>query len=109
MIFVDYPDLSSISNNSNIGSFLSLPNSSYPFFWTWLIFGIFVILTLSLYFKEKAKIGKGNLLSSAAVSSLAIVILATLGSLIGLFTIKTLIPIIVMSLVIIIVWIFSKK
>ena len=109
IIMVDYPDLSSLNNGSGIGGLLALPNASYPFFWTLVLGGIFIILALAMYFREKSINGRGNLLSAAAVSSLACIVLATLGSLMEIFTVETLVPVVVFGVLIIVVWIFSTR
>jgi len=107
---VSYPDLSNLTSGSGIAGLLALPNASYPWYWTIILLGLFVIITSILYYEDKKIEGRGNILASMAVSSLACILLAVLGSLIGIFTVTTLVPIIVFGLLIIIVWIvFSSK
>lgn len=106
---VEYPDLSSLNNASGIGGLMSLPNASYPWFWTTILAGIWIIIALTTYFREKSLKGVGNLLSSLAVSALACIILATVGSLFGIFTVETLVPVAVFGAVIIVIWLFSSK
>lgn len=106
---VEYPNISSLNNNSGISGLLALPNASFPLFWTTIIGGIFIILTFTMYFSEKSLKGRGNMLSSMAVSSLACIFLAGLGSLFGIFTVTTFIPILVFGIMIIVVWIISVK
>lgn len=106
---VDYPNLTSIQNDSNIATLLALPNASNPFFWTVILGGVFIILSLTMYFREKSLTGRGNLLSSSAVSALACIVIAVFGSLINIFTVETLVPVLVFGLVIIVSWIFSSK
>ena len=105
---VDYPDLSNLSNSSGIGDLLAIPNTSYPFFWTIIIAGIWIVLTMSFYFREKSIKGKSDIISAMAVASLPCIMISTLGSLLGIVTITSQLPIIVLSGVIIAVWIFSK-
>lgn len=105
---ISYPDLSNLSNTTGIEGLLQLPNASYPFFWAIIIAGIWVILTFTMYFKEKAIQGRGNMLSSAAVSSLAAIMLSTLGSLLGIVTLTSQLPILIFGIVVIVLWIFSK-
>lgn len=106
---VEYPDLSSLSNNSGIEDLMALPNASFPWFWVTILAGIFLILTLSLYYREKEERARGSLLSAAAVSSLACIVLAVIGSLFGLFTLETLVPVIVFGILIIAVWFMSAR
>ena len=102
---VDYPDLTSFSGD--IVELLKLPNSSYPFYWASMIVAIWVIVSLTLYFKEKDNTTKGNLLSAMAVSAFAMIILSTLGTLIGILTLETFLPLLIAGLVLIEIWIFS--
>ena len=103
-----YPDLSSLGNNSDIGGLFSLPNSVYPFFWALILAGIFFIIALSGYFREKSINGRGNLLKTMAVASFATIVLAGMGSVIGFVTVEILVPTIVFGCMIIAAWIFSN-
>ena len=105
---VDYPDLSSISNNGTISDLMALPNSSYPFYWGLMIIGLWIIFSLTLYFKEKLFLGRGNLLSSMAVSAFAMIVLSTIGTLVGILTMTIFLPLFVGGLVIIALWVFSS-
>ena len=102
---VDYPDLTNFSGD--IVEVLKLPNSSYPFYWASMIVAIWIIVALTLYFKEKETSTKGNLVSSMAVSAFAMIVLSTLGTLIGFLTLETFLPLLIGGLVIIAIWIFS--
>lgn len=104
---VTYPDLSNLSNSSGIGNLLNLPNASYPYFWAWILGGIWFIITSTLYFKEKEKIGKGKMLSSMGVACFAIILLATIGTIVGFIQLEIMIYVLVISLLIIGVWFFS--
>ncbi len=106
---VEYPDLSNLNNGSGISGLMSLPNSSYPFFWAWILGGIWLIIVLTLYFKETEKLGRGKILSSMAVASFAIILLSTIGSVFKIVSAEIMVNILVLSLVIIGVWFFSSK
>ncbi len=104
---VNYPDLSNLSNDAGIGELLALPNASYPFYWGIIMVGIFIIVSLSIYFRDKSLGRPGNLLSSMAVSSLAVIMLSTLGTLINIITLEVFLPLLVAGMAIIAIWIFS--
>ena len=106
---VDYPDLSNLNNQSGIGGLLSLPNASYPYFWAWILGGIWFILTLSLYFSDKEKIGKGQILSAMSISCFAIILLSAIGTIVGFVSVDIIIYILVISLIIIAVWWYSVR
>jgi len=101
-----YPDLGNVTGG--IGELLALPNASYPYYWALIMIGLWVIISLTLYFKEKSLLGKGNLLSSMAVSAFAIIMLSTLGTLFNIITLAIFLPLLVGGLVIIAIWIFSS-
>ncbi len=106
---VDYPDLSSLSSDSGIAGFMALPNASYPYFWAWILGGIWTIMVLTMYFKEVEKVGKAKILSSMAVASLAILLLSTIGTVLTIVSVEIMVTILVLSLLIIAIWFFSTK
>jgi len=106
---VDFPDLSSLSGNPTIGDFLSLPNSSYPYFWAWIIGGIWLIITFSLYFGAKERKLSESMLSCMAVACFAILVLSVLGTMIGFISVEIMVYILVFSIGIIAVWIFTTR
>ncbi len=106
---VSYPDLSNLNNQSGIAGLMSLPNSSYPYFWAWILAGIWIIIVLIMYFTDKEKTGKGKILSSMAVSSFAILFLATIGTVLGIVTNDIMVYILVISSIIIAIWMFTGK
>ena len=108
-IMVTFPDLSNLSSDSTIGNFLSLPNATYPYFWAWILGAIWFIISSTLYFTEKEKRTKANLLSSMAVSCFAILILSLTGTILGIVSLEIMIYILVISALIIGIWIFSNK
>ena len=105
---VSYPDLGNLSDTGGIGELLALPNASYPFYWGLIMIGLWIIVSLSLYFKEKSSLGKGNLLSAMAVSAFAIIMLSTIGTLFSILTLEVFLPLLIGGLVIIAIWIFSS-
>ena len=104
---VNYPDLGNLSGNATIGDFMAFPNSVYPYFWAWIIGGIWLIISLSLYFSQKEETGKTNLLSSLAVSSFACILLSAMGTVLGIISLEIMIYILIFCLLIIVVWFFS--
>ncbi len=107
LTMVTYPDLSNLSDSAGIGELLALPNASYPFYWALIMIGIFVIVSLSMYFREKSLGRPGNLLSSMAVSAFAMIMLSTVGTLFNILTLEIFLPLLVGFLLIIAIWIFS--
>jgi len=106
---VSYPDLSSLNNASGIAGLMSIPNASYPYFWAWILGGIWVIIVTTMYFVDKDKTGKGKILSSMAVACFAILLLSVIGTVLGIVSTEIMVYILVISAIIIAIWIFSGK
>jgi len=106
---VNYPNLSSLTNSSGIEGLLRIPNDSYPYYWLWMISGIWLIIVSTLYFIEREKRGTGKILSSMAVACLAIVVLSTIGTILGIISLDIMIYILVFSLIIVGIWFWSGK
>ncbi len=104
---VNYPDLGDLSENATIGDLMAFPNSVYPYYWAWIIGAIWIIITLSIYFTEKERVGKTNILSALAVSSFACILLSTLGTLFGIISLEIMIYVLILGLLLIVVWFFS--
>lgn len=106
---VTFPDLSSLNNESGIDALMALPNASYPYFWAWIMAAIWIIISSTLYFTERDRLGKGNLLSSMAVSCLAVILLATIGTVLTIISVDIMTYILVISAIIIGIWFFTKE
>ncbi len=106
---VTFPDLSNLNGTSGIGGFLSLPNATYPYFWAWILAGLWFIISSTLYFKEREKRTVGNFLSAMSVSCMAVLILAVIGTIVGFISNEIMVYMAVMSFVIIGVWFFSSN
>lgn len=98
----DYP------NGTTIESILTYPTIGSPYFWLWILEGLFIISFLSSFFSEVKLFGKGKILSSFVVSSFFIVVLGTLGSVIGFITKEILIILIVQFVVFLAIFFFSS-
>ena len=105
---VSYPDLGNLSDTGGIAELLALPNASYPFYWGLIMIGLWIIVSFTIYFKEKSTLAKGNLLSAMAVSAFAIIMLSTIGTLLNIITLTVFLPLLIGGLVIIAIWIFSS-
>ena len=103
-----YPNLDNLTEGAGISELMALPNSTHPFYWTIIMVGLWAIVSLTMYFTEKERRGIGNLLSSMAVASLAIIMLSTIATLTGMITMVNFIPLLVGGLLIIAIWIFSS-
>ena len=98
-----YPGLEDI-NITGVESVLSFPLAVDYYFWLKILLGIWVILSSGFFFEEKARKGVGNFLSAIAYASVPIIVLAMIGSLIGIVTKEILISIVLIGGIIIFVW-----
>ena len=106
---VTYPNLSSLNNQSGIGGLMALPNSSYPYFWAWILAAIWAIISFTTYFKQKEKTGRGKMLSSMAVACLVVIFLSVIGTVIGIVSVDIMVYILVLGFIVIAIWFFTQK
>lgn len=95
-------------NNTDIQGILSYPLTGDFYFWGEILLAIFLIITLSLFHEEKRRLGSSNLLSSASIGSIAVIVLAIFGSLFGIVTKTILATTIILGTLIIFIW-FLKQ
>lgn len=91
-------------NDTSVAGIMSFPLTGDYYFYAKILFGIWLIIGLGFFFEEKKRLGKGNMLSSLAVSSLAIIVLAVIGSLFDIITQEVFVSTIVLGLIFIFIW-----
>lgn len=96
-------------NETSIEGILSYPTQASPFFWLWILAGIFIIFSLASYNREVKILGRGKLLSSFVVSSFFVVVLGTLGTIVGFITSEILIYCIIFFAIFTAIFMFSSK
>lgn len=64
-------NVANTGGDTDVTSFLTFPSLDFPEFWGLVLFSFFAILTLRLFYKQKETAGKGDFISSSAVSSFA--------------------------------------
>lgn len=99
----EYPD------STTIEGLLAYPTIGSPYFWLWILGGLFLIFTFTSYYNEVKVFGKGKLLSSLVISAFFITCLAVLGSAVGFITTEILIYIVILFAVFTAIFIFSSK
>lgn len=103
------------SGISSFADFLVWPTSCSYYFWLIIIVTLILLLAWRLFNSEQDRLGKGDLLSSLAVSSLAFTVLAVFGTLVkstdGIPMIQSDIMLYLFALTIplVLLWIFKKK
>lgn len=96
-------------NQTDIGGLLAYPTQGSPYFWLWILAGIFFIMSFTSYYNEVKIFGRGRLLSSLVASSFFITCLAVLGSVAGFVTTEILIYIVVLFSILTAIFIFSDN
>ncbi len=71
-----------MGTNQTIADYLVFPTSCVYSFWGIMLFTIFVLLTFILYNRERETFIQADLISSAGVSSTAVMFLLVVGSLV---------------------------
>lgn len=104
MTYVQLEELSSLE----LRDFLQYPSIDTPIFYPSLLFVIFLIFTLSTFFKEVRRTGKGNILSSLAVAGFVTTVIATIFSLLGLIQVGIVILTFVISMVFQVIYLLTK-
>ena len=96
-------------NSTDINGLLAYPTQVSPYFWLWILSGIFLIMTFTSFYNEVKIFGKGRLLSSLVVSSFFITCLAVLGTIVGFVTTEILIYILIFFAIFTAIFIFSSN
>lgn len=91
-----------------IGDVLRFPTVCDPFFYTKIYFALFVIFTLTIYFRERSTTLKGDFMGAMGVTSIGIIVLAIVGTLVGFLQKERFIEIFVSGIVLIVFWLLGK-
>ena len=102
-----YTQLENITDLS-LRSFLQFPSIDTPIFWPIILFAIFMVFTLSTFFREVRREGKGKILSSLAVAGFVTTAMATIFSLLDLIQVQIVVLTFVISTVFGILYLITK-
>ena len=103
-----YQQLESIEN-LDLKSFLQYPTTGFNFFWVLILFAIFMVFTLSTFFKEIRREGRGNILSSLAIAGFVTTAIAVLFSLLDLIQTQIVIIVFVISIIFQIIFLLTSR
>ena len=87
---------------------LQFPSQDTIIFYPLILFAIFMVFTLSTFFREIRREGKGNLLSSLAVAGFVTTAMATIFSLLELVQPITVVITFVISIVFQVIYLLTK-
>lgn len=109
MAYRTLDDLTTYGNSSDLTNLFALPNMDFPIFYPLILFAIFLILGLSTFFKQKSEEGRGDILSSFAVSGFATIVISLAMRLLGMITNTVMISVFAVCLVFIVLFLLTKK
>ena len=92
----------------DLKSFLQFPSQDTIIFYPLLLFAIFVVFTLSTFFREVKREGKGNFLSSLAVAGFVTTAIAVIFSLLELVQTRIVVITFVISVVFQVIYMLTK-
>ena len=93
----------------DLRSFLQFPSLDTPIFYPMLLFAIFMVFTLSTFFREIRREGKGNILSSLAVAGFVTTAIAVIFSYLELIQVQIVVLTFVISVVFQVIYLLTKK
>ena len=93
----------------DLRSFLQFPSLDTPIFYPMLLFAIFMVFTLSTFFREIRREGKGNILSSLAVAGFVTTAIAVIFSFLELIQVQIVVLTFVISVVFQVIYLLTKK
>ncbi len=102
-----YTTLENISN-LDLRGLLQFPSTDTPIFYPLILFAIFMVFTLSTFFREVRREGKGKILSSLAVAGFVTTAIATIFSLLDLIQVQIVVLTLVISTVFAIIYLLTK-
>ena len=94
--------------NEGLTGILSFPNTCDYYFFAKIMAAFFIVVTLTVYFYEKEKIGKSDILSCMGVSSIATIVVALFGTLLGLVETDIFTAIFVMGMLLVAIWVLKN-
>lgn len=101
--FTDY-------NVSSVQDILTYPAVVVPFFWDFVLFAVFCIVTLSTFFASTRLKNKGDIMVSISVAAWFTTILSFVMSLIpGMISLATIVVCIAVSIISFIMLLFSRE
>jgi putative exporter of polyketide antibiotics len=109
MAYSTLDNLTSYGNASDLTNLFAMPNMDFPIFFPMILFAIFMILGLSTFFKQRAEEGKGDILSSLAVSGFGTIVISLAMRLLGMISKTTMITSFAICLVFIVLYLLTKK
>lgn len=99
--------LETLTDTSLVG-ILQYPASCVHYFYAYILVALWLILTITFFRRDQDKIGKGDIISSMAVSSIAIFFLTTIATGLGIITSDIFIEMMVAMSILVVIWLLRR-
>lgn len=96
------------ANNMDIVNFLSYPTHCDWLFYAKIMVGLFIILTFVLYFNDRRRSAKPDIISNLGISALAMIIISIIGTMSGIIQSDVFIMLFVGGMVFVAIWLLKK-
>ncbi len=94
--------------DTGIPGILAFPTSCDYYFYAKIMGAFFIILTLSLYFRDRERIVKADVISCLGISAIATIFVSLIGTLLQIIQSDIFIEIFVIGMIFIVIWVFKK-
>ena len=103
-----YQQLENLTDLS-LRSVLQYPSIATPIFWPVILFVIFMVITLTTFFRELKREGRANFLSSLAVGGYVALSTSVAFTLLGLITYQIVVIVLVFTVIFQVIYLLSNK
>ena len=97
-----------LGSSPNITSIMTFPLTCDYYFYLKFMVAIFIVIAFGLWFKDREKMVRADIISCLGVSALATIFLSIIGTLIGIIQPDIFILIMVVGLVLVAMWLLKK-
>ena len=105
-----YPDITDYTTTDGLPSLFKYVTEVSPIFMPLMLASFWIIITMGSFFAQKATTGNGNILASLAVGGIVTSIVASLFSIVpNLVNPITLVTIIVLTIIFVVIFLFSMN
>ena len=94
---------------TGITGIMTFPTSCDYYFYAKIMGALFIILTMTLYYKDREKYMRGDLISAMGVSSIAVLFISLIGTLLHIIPGSVFTFMFAIGLVIISIWLIRER
>ncbi len=94
--------------DTGITGILAFPTTCDYYFYAKIMGALFIILSLTLYFKDRERIVKADMISCLGISAIATIFISLIGTFLKIIQSDVFIEIFVIGMIFIVIWVFKK-